>query len=53
LEPLYTFQNHTGEVTGFFVLPQSAPSRLRGCVCSVGSDNSIAVLSLEEMKPYV
>ena len=40
-------------MTGFFVLPSSVGPKLRGCVCSVGSDNSVAVLSLEEMKSYV
>ena len=49
-ELLYTFLNHTGSVLSFALCPVETGARLRGCVCSISQDKSVAIISLEEMK---
>jgi hypothetical protein len=52
-ELLSTFTIHSGEVTSFIRPPAEAGHRMRNCVCSVARDNSLAIISLEEMSWYV
>ena len=49
-ELLFTFMSHTCEISALIVPPPEAGPKMRHCVCSVGSDNSLAVLSLDDMK---
>jgi len=42
--------NHTGSVLSFALCPVETGARLRGCVCSISQDKSVAIISLEEMK---
>ena len=47
---LHRFGSHSGEVTNLYVPPASCSPRVQGCVCSVASDNSVALLSLKERR---
>ena len=44
-----TFTNHTQPVMSFVAPAEDAGPRLRGCVMSVARDNSVAVISAEEL----
>ncbi|KAI9138814.1 hypothetical protein BKA69DRAFT_1127055 [Paraphysoderma sedebokerense] len=48
-ELLARFTQHTTEITTFVQPPAEAGFRMKNCVLSISKDNSISVLSLEEM----
>ncbi len=47
---LHRFGSHAGEVCSLYVPPPSCSPRVQHCVCSVASDNSVALLSLKERR---
>ncbi|XP_071441616.1 WD repeat-containing protein 7 isoform X4 [Hetaerina americana] len=50
---LHRFCVHAGEVTQLLVPPSDCSPRIQKCVCSVGSDHSVALLGLTERKCVV
>ncbi|KAI1280913.1 WD repeat-containing protein 7 [Halotydeus destructor] len=47
---LHRFSVHAGEIKQLLVPPKDCNPRVLQCVCSVGSDNSVALLSIKERK---
>ena len=47
---LHRFGAHAGEVCNLYVPPPSCSPRIQHCICSVASDNSVALLSLKERR---
>ena len=47
---LHCFMEHTGEVMKLKVCPKMTNTRLNCGVCSIGQDNSVAILSLSDMR---
>ena len=47
---LHRFGSHAGEIASLYVPPPSCSIRVQHCVCSVASDNSVALLSLKERR---
>lgn len=47
---LHTFTVHGGEITQLLVPPMNCNQRILTSVCSVGSDHTVALLSLKEKK---
>ncbi|XP_070535704.1 WD repeat-containing protein 7-like [Ptychodera flava] len=47
---LFTFSVHGGEVSRMLVPPENCNTRVQGCICSVASDHSVALLSLRDRK---
>ena len=47
---LHCFMEHTGEVMKLKVCPKMTNTRLNCGVCSIGQDNSVAILSLSEFR---
>ena len=47
---LHRFCTHSGEITNLYVPPASCSPRIQQCICSVASDNSVALLSLKEKR---
>jgi len=47
---LHCFGPHAGEVTSIYVPPANCSPRIHFCVCTVASDNSVALLSLKERR---
>ena len=47
---LHCFMEHTGEVMRLKVCPKMTNTRLNCGVCSIGQDNSVAILSLSEFR---
>ncbi|XP_023684469.1 WD repeat-containing protein 7 isoform X2 [Paramormyrops kingsleyae] len=49
-EMKHIFCVHGGEITQLLVPPENCSARVQNCVCSVGSDHSVGLLSLRERK---
>ncbi|XP_058720836.1 WD repeat-containing protein 7 isoform X2 [Poecile atricapillus] len=49
-EMKHIFCVHGGEITQLLVPPENCSARVQQCVCSVGSDHSVGLLSLRERK---
>ena len=47
---LHRFSVHAGEISQLLVPPKDCTPRVQQCICSVGSDHSVALLSLKERK---
>lgn len=47
---LHRFCVHAGEVTQLMVPPENCSQRIQKCICSVASDHSVTLLSLQERK---
>lgn len=47
---LHRFSVHAGEITQMFVPPKECTARVLGCICSVASDHSVALISLKERR---
>lgn len=47
---LYRFSVHAGEITQMMVPPENCSPRIQKCICSVASDHSVTLLSLQERK---
>jgi WD40 repeat protein len=47
---LHTFVAHAGLVTHLLAVPKNMSHRYQECVCSVGADHSVAILSLQDRK---
>jgi outer membrane murein-binding lipoprotein Lpp len=47
---LHRFGSHAGEISSLYVPPPGCSPRVQYCVCSVASDNSVALLSLKERR---
>lgn len=47
---LYSFHPHTGAVTQLIIPPDSCSRRVQTSVCSVGQDNSVALINLRDRK---
>uniref|UniRef100_A0A336LGZ9 CSON011489 protein n=1 Tax=Culicoides sonorensis TaxID=179676 RepID=A0A336LGZ9_CULSO len=47
---LHRFCIHAGEITQLLAPPNSCSPRIQKCICSVASDHSVALLSLQERK---
>lgn len=47
---LHRFSVHAGEITQMFVPPKECTARVLGCICSVASDHSVALISLKEKR---
>uniref|UniRef100_A0A8D8WIM9 WD repeat-containing protein 7 n=1 Tax=Cacopsylla melanoneura TaxID=428564 RepID=A0A8D8WIM9_9HEMI len=50
---LHRFCVHAGEITQLLVPPNTCSPRILKCICSVGSDHSVTLLSLAERKCVV
>ncbi|OZJ06908.1 hypothetical protein BZG36_00016 [Bifiguratus adelaidae] len=48
-KPLAAFTAHTQKVTHFLEMPEGVNQRLKGSIISVAADNSLAIISLDEM----
>ncbi|XP_017946256.1 WD repeat-containing protein 7 isoform X2 [Xenopus tropicalis] len=49
-EMKHIFCVHGGEITQLLVPPDNCSTRVQHCICSVGSDHSVGILSLRERK---
>ncbi|XP_051784282.1 WD repeat-containing protein 7 isoform X2 [Erpetoichthys calabaricus] len=49
-EMKHVFCVHGGEITQLLVPPENCSTRVQHCICSVGSDHSVGLLSLRERK---
>lgn len=47
---LHRFSVHAGEITQMMVPPENCSPRIQKCICSVASDHSVTLLSLQERK---
>lgn len=47
---LHRFCVHAGEITQLMVPPNTSSTRIQKCICSVASDHSVTLLSLQERK---
>ena len=47
---LHRFCSQAGEICNLYIPPASVSPRIQHCVCAVGSDHSVALLSLKERK---
>lgn len=47
---LHRFCVHAGEITQLLVPPENCSNRILKCICSVASDHSVTLLSLQERK---
>lgn len=47
---LHRFCVHAGEITQLMVPPENCSQRIQKCICSVASDHSVTLLSLQERK---
>ncbi|XP_055703047.1 WD repeat-containing protein 7 isoform X3 [Phlebotomus papatasi] len=47
---LHRFCVHAGEITQLLVPPNTCSPRIQKCICSVASDHSVTLLSLQERK---
>ncbi|XP_059089612.1 WD repeat-containing protein 7-like [Tigriopus californicus] len=47
---LHRFSSHAGEISNLYVPPVNCSPRIQHCICSVASDNSVALLSLKEKR---
>ncbi|XP_055913276.1 WD repeat-containing protein 7 [Eupeodes corollae] len=47
---LHRFCVHAGEITQLLVPPDNCSARIQKCICSVASDHSVTLLSLQERK---
>ena len=47
---LHQFGSHAGEISNLYVPPANCSPRVQSCICSVASDNSVALLSLKERR---
>lgn len=47
---LHRFCVHAGEITQLLVPPETCSARILKCICSVASDHSVTLLSLQERK---
>jgi WD40 repeat protein len=47
---LHRFCVHAGEITQLLVPPENCSPRIQKCICSVASDHSVTLLSLQERK---
>lgn len=47
---LHRFCVHAGEITQLMVPPENCSPRIQKCICSVASDHSVTLLSLQERK---
>ncbi|XP_077994081.1 WD repeat-containing protein 7-like isoform X2 [Glandiceps talaboti] len=47
---IYSFTVHGGEISQMLVPPENCNTRVQGCICTVASDHSVALLSLRDHK---